>query len=186
MTDEQALQIRLLRSQGMGYRAIASVMNLTRDAVRNQCRMAGIGGYRIEYEMNLQERMNAGRACAFCGADLVQPHTGRRRRFCSDICRRNYWRTHRAELKRKESSIYTMECPCCHEIFEVYGNKNRKYCCHEHYVLDRFGPKDSKAVPETGAAFLVPEKEQENGIQEDQNHGFGAGRVQPQEGTEAW
>ena len=158
MTDEQALQIRKLRSQGMGYRAIASVTNLSRDYVRNYCRSMGIGGYRIEYEMNLQERMNDGRACAFCGAELVQPHTGRHKRFCSDICRRTYWRMHRAELKKKESSIYTMECPYCHEIFEAYGNKNRKYCCHEHYVLDRFGPKEINAVPEIGAAFFMHEK----------------------------
>ena len=70
---------------------------------------------------------------------------------------------HREELKKKESSIYTMQCPFCHEIFEVYGNKNRKYCCHEHYVLDRVGPKE-EAVPNTGAAFFMPEKEQEDGI----------------------
>ena len=66
MTDEQALQIRKLRGQGMGYRAIASVMNLTRDAVRAYCRSVGIGGFRIEYGMNLKERMDDGRACAFC------------------------------------------------------------------------------------------------------------------------
>ena len=34
-----------------------------------------------------------------------------------------------------------LECPYCHEIFESYGNKTRKYCCHEHYVLDRFCQK---------------------------------------------
>lgn len=164
MTDEQALQIRKLRAQGMGYRAIASVTNLSRDTVRNHCRTAGIGGYRIEYEMNLRERMNDGRACAFCGAALMQPHTGRHKRFCSDICRRSYWSMHRTELKKKVTAIYTMECPYCHEIFEVYGNKNRKYCCHEHYVLDRFGPKEKRTVPNSGAVFLMPEKEQDDGV----------------------
>ena len=83
MTDEQALQIRKLRAQGMGYRAIASTVNLSRDIVRNYCRSKGIGGFRAEYEMNLRERMNDGRACAFCGAELEQPSTGRPRRFCS-------------------------------------------------------------------------------------------------------
>ena len=74
---------------------------------------------------------------------------------------------HRAELRKKESSIYTMECPYCHEVFVAYGNKNRKYCCHEHYVLDRFGPKEVRAVPNAGAVFFMPEKEQEDGIQKD-------------------
>ena len=139
MTEDQALQIRKLRAQGMGYRAIASTVNLSRDIVRNYCRSKGIGGFRAEYEMNLRERMNDGRACAFCGAELEQPSTGRPRRFCSDLCRRSYWRMHRTDLQKKESSIYIMECAYCHEIFESYGNKTRKYCCHEHYILDRFG-----------------------------------------------
>lgn len=164
MTDEQALQIRKLRAQGMGYRSIASTVNLSRDLVRNYCRGQGLGGFRIEYEMNLQERMKDGRACAFCGAELNQKSTGRPRRFCCDICRRAYWRMHRAEQKKKETAIYTMECPYCHGIFESYGNKSRKYCCHAHYILDRFGPKEIRAVPETGAAFLIPKKEQQDGV----------------------
>ena len=56
------------------------------------------------------------------------------------------------------------ECPYCHEVFESYGNKTRKYCCHERYILYRFGPKEIRAVPKAGAAFLIPEKEQHDGI----------------------
>ena len=164
MTEEQGLQIRKLREQGMGYRAIASAVNLSRDSVRNYCRSRGLAGYRIEYEMNLHDRMQEGRACAFCGAELIKESTGRPKRFCSDLCRRNYWKIHRSEMKKKPTAIYTLECPYCHEIFEAYGNKKRKYCCHEHYILDRFGPKERRAVPKNGAAFLVPEKEQEDGV----------------------
>ena len=164
MTDEQALQIRKLRAQGMGYRAIASVVNISRDTIRSYCKSVGIGGFRIEYEMNLRERMEDGRACAFCGAELKQPKTGRHKRFCSNICRRTYWRLHRDELKKNETAIYTMECPYCHKTFQAYGNKTRKYCCHEHYVLDRFGTKEIEAVPQKGAAFLISEKEQQDGV----------------------
>ena len=139
MTDEQALQIRNLRAGGMGYRVIASTVNLSRDTVRNFCRSNGIGGVRADKEKNLKERMEDGRACAFCGTELIRPKIGRPRRFCSESCRRSYWRTHRAELRKKESAVYIMECAYCHEIFESYGNKKRKYCCHEHYILDRFG-----------------------------------------------
>ena len=139
MTEEQALQIRELRDHGMGYRSIASTVNLSRDIVRNYCRSKGIGGFRADNEKKLKDCMEDGRACAFCGRELMKAKTGRPRRFCSESCRRSYWRMHRSELKKKESAIYTMECPYCHEIFEAYGNKTRKYCCHEHYVLDRFG-----------------------------------------------
>lgn len=147
MTDEQALQIQKLRAKGMGYRTIASTVNLSRDQVRNYCRSLGMGGLRAEDEKGLKDRMNKGIACAYCGDEISQPATGRPRRFCSEQCRRNYWRVHRSELKKNESAIYTMECPYCHEIFEAYGNKTRKYCCHEHYILDRFGAKQIQAVP---------------------------------------
>ena len=39
MTELQAEQIRKMRTQGVGYRAIASVVGLSRDIVRNYCRM---------------------------------------------------------------------------------------------------------------------------------------------------
>lgn len=143
MTDEQALQIRKLRAQGMGYRAIGTMTGLSRDLVRNYCKSRGIGGYRQEYELNLKDRIYDGHACMFCGAKIDQPRTGRPRRFCSDICRRSYWKIHRAEMKRKPEHIYTMMCPYCGETFESYGNKSRKYCCHEHYVLDRWGERQA-------------------------------------------
>ena len=139
MTDDQALQIRKLRTGGMGYRTIASVVDLSRDQVRNYCRANGIGGILADSEKKLAERMQHGQACAFCGTELIRPKTGRPKRFCSDLCRRSYWRMHRADLQKKESAVYIMECAYCHEIFESYGNKKRKYCCHEHYILDRFG-----------------------------------------------
>ncbi len=163
MTQEQSLQIRELRSQGMGYRAIASMVKLPRDAVRNYCKSRGIAGYRIEYDMNLRERMKEGRACAFCGAELKRKRTGRPKRFCCEMCRRSYWRIHRSEQKKNPSAIYYMECPYCHEVFEVYANSHRKYCCHEHYILDRFGPRMRSAVPD-GAAFFMCTKEQMNGV----------------------
>ena len=139
MTDDQALQIRKLRAGGMGYRTIASNVNLSRDIVRNYCRSNGIDGVRADIEKNLADRMQDGRACAVCGSELIRPKTGRPKRFCSESCRRSYWKIHRTEQTKKASAVYTMECPYCHEIFEAYGNKTRKYCCHEHYILHRFG-----------------------------------------------
>ena len=85
---------------------------------------------------------------------MKKAKTGRPRRFCSEACRRAYWKMHREEINKSDKAIYTMECPYCGKIFESYGNKRRKYCCHEHYVLDRFG---KKAADE--AAFLVDGKE---------------------------
>lgn len=45
MTEFQEKQIRDLRLQGTGYRAIASVVDLSRDIVRNYCKSHGLDGY---------------------------------------------------------------------------------------------------------------------------------------------
>lgn len=45
MTDEQRQKIEELRWQGLGYKAIAKKLELTRDDVRNYCRRRGLMGY---------------------------------------------------------------------------------------------------------------------------------------------
>ena len=77
MTELQAEQIRKMRTQGIGYRAIASVVGLSRDIVRNYCRAHGMDGYASALTKNIQEQMMLGKACLYCGAELIQPSTGR-------------------------------------------------------------------------------------------------------------
>lgn len=139
MTEEQKLQIRKLRQQGLGYQAIGKMVNLTRDSVRSYCKNHGLQGVRLAVEMNTKERIKNGEACAYCAGPIKKAKTGRPARFCCEACRRSYWKAHRDEGKKSEKATYTMECKCCHKIFESYGNKTRKYCCHAHYVLDRYG-----------------------------------------------
>lgn len=45
MTDRQAAQIKTLRMQGKGYKAIASAVGLSRDIVRNYCKANGMEGF---------------------------------------------------------------------------------------------------------------------------------------------
>lgn len=139
MTEEQKLQIRKLRQQGLGYQAIGKMVNLTRDSVRSYCKNHGLQGVRLAVEMNTKERIKNGEACAYCAGPIKKAKTGRPARFCCEVCRRSYWKAHRDEGKKSEKATYTMECKYCHKIFESYGNKTRKYCCHAHYVLDRYG-----------------------------------------------
>lgn len=139
MTEQQKLQIRKLRQQGLGYQAIGKTLNLSRDSVRSYCKNHELNGVSVEVQMNTKERIANGDACAFCAGPLEHASTGRPRRFCSDLCRRSYWKLHRAEGQKGSDVTYTMECAYCHRTFESYSNKNRKYCCHQHYVLDRYG-----------------------------------------------
>lgn len=163
MTEEQALQIRELRSAGSGYKTTAALTGLSRDQVRNYCLKWGIGGYRQVYQANLKDRIDEGRACVYCGGRIRKAKTGRPRKFCSEACRRKYWKIHREERKENPDAVYSQECPYCHRIFTVYGNRHRKYCCHEHYVLARFGhDKRVTASSHADGAFLTPGREEQD------------------------
>ena len=72
MTDFQAKQIRELRMRGVGYRAIASVVGLSRDIVRNYCKAHDLDGLATDVKINIKEKMEKGEACMSCGRDLKQ------------------------------------------------------------------------------------------------------------------
>lgn len=139
MTEFQARQIASLRAEGAGYRAIGTVVGLSRDIVRNYCKSHGLAGYGADTAMNLKERMALGYNCKCCGKQMQQPTTGRRRKFCSDQCRRQWWNAHPEEHIRKASAYYEATCAGCGKTFSAYGNSHRKYCCHACYVSARFG-----------------------------------------------
>lgn len=132
--------------KGVGYRAIGSVLGLSRDVVRNYCKSRGLDGYGAATKLNIREQMQSGDACAFCGKKNTQPATGRRKRFCSDTCRREWWKAHPEAMNKKESAVYRMTCKHCGKEFESYGNQSRKYCCHDCYIKDRFWREEENGV----------------------------------------
>lgn len=136
MTDVQAVQIKELRMKGEGYRAIAATVGLTRDIVRNYCKSNGMGGFAKATALNIQERLAEGKACTCCGKGITQSENGRPRRFCSDQCRRLWWKTHPEAGQRK--AVYTKVCVHCGKTFEAYGDNRRKYCSHNCYIKKRF------------------------------------------------
>lgn len=138
MTDLQAIQIRELRLKGIGYRSISTVVGLSRDIVRNFCKTNGMDGYASAMTKNVQEAMQQGMVCNFCGKKLVRANTGRPRRFCSNECRRSWWKAHPNELKQQEKAVYHHSCARCGKEFTSYGNSKRKYCSHDCYIKDRF------------------------------------------------
>jgi len=137
--DKDALQreqAQLLRSHGMSARRAADITGLTVDVVRNLCRKI-VPNVSDE---NLHIKIENNEACAFCGAP-VEKHggAGRPRRFCSDHCRRQYWRLHRDEQKKNPDIIFMRICKYCGQPFEIYGKNDRKYCCRDHYLKDFYG-----------------------------------------------
>lgn len=152
MTSVQEKQIRNFRMQGIGYKAIASNMGLSRDVVRNYCKSHGLDGYAAEVVVNLKEQMQQGDVCGCCGAAILQPAIGRKRRFCSEKCRREWWAAHPEKSRKKEVAFYEKTCVYCGQHFTVYGNKNRRYCSHECYVHDRFWREEEGREPYSSPA----------------------------------
>ncbi len=138
MTEQQAKQIREMRSQGNGYKSIAAVVGLSRDIVRNYCKYHNLVGYSGTVAKNIRIRMERGEACSYCGAAIEKPKTGRPKRFCSDKCRREWWKNHPEARTYSKEATYQLVCGHCGREFTSYGNKNRKYCCHDCYIKERF------------------------------------------------
>ncbi len=130
MTNEEKKQISAMRRDGKGYAAIASELGLTKSQVSSFCRRSGLAGSRND--------MNAPRdRCVSCGREIQQLPGRKKRRFCCDECRIQWWNSHLHLVKRK--AVYTVICPCCGGAFVSYGNAKRKYCSHSCYVRHRFG-----------------------------------------------
>ena len=152
MDDNQRREIIRMRLLGKGYRLIAKELGLPRESVRSYCKRRGLGG-RADQGLLIDERTftrNQG-VCAECGKKLEQPTTGRRRIFCSDACRRQWWNHNPDLIKRK--AYYHLKCLHCGKEFAVYGNKNRKYCSYECYIQDRFYKNEESHMVSKRAAM---------------------------------
>ena len=137
MDDRQKREIRRMRLEGKGYRIIAKEIGLSRDIVRNFCKSQGLAGYADKgLVLEGKELRRDKGVCIECGKELEQPKTGRRRLFCCEDCRRGWWKRNNDQVNKK--AYYKIRCLCCGKVFEVYGNKDRRYCSHECYIEDRF------------------------------------------------
>ena len=74
--------------------------------------------------------------CENCGRAIKQIAKQKKKRFCCDKCRNEWWNAHLDQVKRK--AVYDFKCPHCGTTFHVYGDKRRKYCSHACYIADRF------------------------------------------------
>jgi len=142
MTEEQKRQIYDLRLKGVGYKAIAAVLGMSRDQVRGYCKRSGLDGDSAVIALNVEERIKQYLLCAWCGKPIKQKEIGRTRKFCGDACRRKWWKAHPKAKKQNESATYHFICGHCKKTFSVYGNSKRKYCSHDCYIKSRFWSED--------------------------------------------
>lgn len=129
MTNEQKEQITTLRHQGYGYSKIAGVLSVSVNTVKSYCRRNGLDS----------DTLNNSAACKQCGNRVTIKEKYKLRQFCSDRCRALYWNSH--QRQSREKTAYHFVCEKCGAPFESQGNKNRKYCSHDCYIVARFGRK---------------------------------------------
>ena len=132
MTEKEKDAIERMRQRGLSYQQIADNLSIRKEAVRSFCRTHGIGpkAYAI----------TDGPVCPVCGRPVKQPEgKGRKRRFCSDSCRTEWWDNHPSEKGYDIGRIRVYRCVKCGKLFRGYGSTERKYCSHECYISHRFG-----------------------------------------------
>ena len=138
MTDYEKEQIYKLRAEGIGYKAISSLLGLNRDAVRSFCKRNRLNGEAKLVSLNIEEQKKRHHICEYCNKPLKQKKTGRVRKFCSDECRRKWWNKNQDKRNKSEEAIYKYICVKCGKEFICYGDKKRKYCSHNCYIKFRF------------------------------------------------
>lgn len=138
MTNEQRREIFNLRSEGLGYSEIGKRIGLTGNAVRCYCRRNGINALGEVAKLNAAVMEERNEVCQNCRRRIIQPSKGAPKKFCSDACRREWWKRHPDQHQKRDTAFYELVCSGCGQSFQSYGNKNRKFCCHQCYIKTRF------------------------------------------------
>lgn len=103
LKSDEKIMIIELRNKGYGYKAIASVLKVKRDIIRDYCRSKGLTGYgkSLLVEPKSVKKVYPG-SCKLCGEGINNSdRKGRKSKFCSERCRREWWSKHPEAKKRK-------------------------------------------------------------------------------------
>ena len=131
MNDTQRNRIRSMRNENKSYGEIARLLSIKESTIKTFCRRNGLNGHRADVPVISDYR------CKNCGIFVKQTPGRKEKKFCSSYCRNTWWNAHLYQVNRK--AFYSIVCSGCGNVFQSYGNKNRKYCSHECYIADRFG-----------------------------------------------
>ena len=137
MTPEEKKRLSVLRKAGRSYTEIADEMGIPKNTVKTYCRRTGLTQTAESAPAVQVPEQKADSICPYCGKPVLQSPGRKKKKFCSDTCRNRWWNTHMDMVNRK--AIYQYACQTCGATFTAYGNRHRKYCCHECYIVDRFG-----------------------------------------------
>lgn len=120
MTDELKDRILALRRDGLNFSKIAKILDIPTDTVRT---------YLNRFNQKYENR------CRMCECKIVSAPHHKKKIFCSDKCRLEWWNVHQGVVRRK--AFYKYVCPFCGKEFIAYGNAKRKYCSRGCYANAR-------------------------------------------------
>ncbi len=92
LTEEQKQKIWRLRLEGRGYTSIAAELKLPLSPVKSYCRYRGLTGAGKAAAMNAALTVDKRVFCRQCGKRLRHTPGKKKKKFCSDYCRKKYWR----------------------------------------------------------------------------------------------
>ena len=122
MTLEEKSKIYQLKKEGYGYKKIASELGISVSSVQSFLK-------RNPIDIDLLG------TCKRCGMTIQSIKGKKRKQFCCDRCRWDWWNSHIKEVNKK--AFYTLTCKHCGKEFTAYGNQKRVYCCHDCYIKDK-------------------------------------------------
>jgi len=120
MCEREIILITEYRHKGKTISEISTILNIKEGTVSSFCSTHKI---RVGYS-----------TCKECGEPLGTNNCYNK--YCSEACRRHWWDKHKGQVYAKR---YLYTCAYCGREFESNRADKPKYCCHECYVLDRFG-----------------------------------------------
>ena len=130
MKEELKMQIIRLRIDGLGYKKIATALNIPVERVKYTCKRYGYNGLAKNIKEKYQNELTDTKdLCKYCNKIFEQPKRGRRREYCSVECKRKWEKTHYKTHQHK--------CNYCGKMFES-PSKRQKFCSKKCYYKYRF------------------------------------------------
>lgn len=126
ITNSQKQIVRDMRQSGLSYTAIADALGLSANTIKSFCRRGN-----ITTKKHIQDD------CKNCGKPLLHQLGKKKKQFCSDKCRSDWWNNNRHWARYEKRHI--LICHHCGAEFNSFGDKKRKYCSRDCYVSSRYG-----------------------------------------------
>lgn len=126
VSKENKKTIIEMRKANKSYDYIASQLGLTKSAVQNVCRQAGLAGKKAKQR----------KRCKQCGA-LLPEDAPKRKIFCCQKCREDWWNKHQ-HLVHKRNPVITY-CKTCGNPIENHKSYQKQYCNSHCFHMGKFG-----------------------------------------------